>query len=114
MAPRPCIDCGRRIAKGSRCPVCEAPRERQRQERQPYRAAYGSPEYRQAKKEAARRSGGQCEAFVALHRCPRPATEFHHVIPLSRAQSLAGAIALCRADNLAHVCQPHNPRGGRR
>jgi hypothetical protein len=108
---RPCQACGIPTT-GVRCSLCQGKAEAARQARQPYRAAYESPEYRKSRIAARRRSGGRCEAVDAAGaRCPSPATEAHHTVPLSTARSLDEAIALCRPELLRDVCHRHNPRG---
>jgi hypothetical protein len=111
---RPCIICGT-PSRGTRCPRHARLAEASRQGRQPYRAAYASPEYRRARSERLEFAGGRCEAVLPDGtRCPRPARETHHVVPLSVARDVAEALALCRVENLRAVCRVHNPRGGRR
>lgn len=109
---RPCVDCGRPTASGSRCPSCAEPVEAARQARQIYRAAYASPEYRTARRQAMRAAGGRCVRILPTgERCPARAQETNHRIPLSTAQTVEEAIALCRAELLEPVCFPHHPRG---
>lgn len=109
---RPCIDCGVSTTNGSRCPRCAGPVEAERQSRQPYRAAYASPEYASARRIRLRRAGYRCERILPDgRRCPKPAEECNHTIPLSSARSLDEAIALCRWELLEAVCFPHHPRG---
>jgi hypothetical protein len=110
---RPCVVCGRRTYTGSRCEVHAAQLEATRQARQPYRAAYRSAEYRAARRRRLDLAAGRCE-FVdeAGVRCPRAASETHHVIPLSSAMSYDLALALCTPVNLRAVCHRHNPRPG--
>lgn len=108
---RPCVDCGR-ATTGTRCDRCAAPVERARQERQLYRVAYASPQYRSARKICLRRADGQCVRILSTgERCTRPATETNHLIPLSEAATVGEAIALCRVDLLEAVCFVHHPRG---
>jgi hypothetical protein len=113
---RPCLDCGRTIrgGKGSRCRDCARKAEATRQSRQPYRAAYDSPEYRSAREVRMRAAGGRCEWIRPDgSRCPDPAVETHHTIPLSTARSYDEAIALCVPELLRATCFIHNPRGDR-
>ncbi len=108
---RRCLRCGRRTT-ASRCSECRAKLELERQSRQPYRAAYSSPEYRAARRITLQRAGGRCERILPDgSRCPRPAEETNHRIPLSAARSLEEALALCVEANLEAVCFDHNPRG---
>jgi hypothetical protein len=108
---RPCIKCGR-PSPNSRCRRHTEEKELERQARQPYRAAYFSPEYRVARAARIRAAGGRCEAIDELGaRCPLPAQETDHIMPLSTARSLGEAIALCVVTNLRAVCVEHNPRG---
>lgn len=108
---RPCAKCGRRT-QGTYCSRCAPLIESRRQSRQPYRAAYFSAEYQEARRARLDAAGGRCEAVLAGgERCPLPAQETHHVVPLSTATSLAEAIALCCVENLRAACWHHNPRG---
>jgi hypothetical protein len=102
---RRCLRCGQTAYGESYCPGC---RELVRAERQPYAAAYQSPQYRAARRERIRISGGVCE----VGGCYAAVDETHHVVPLSRARTLSAAIALCTVENLRAVCFEHNPRGG--
>lgn len=112
MIRQTCLDCGR-ITERTRCPACARKNERRRQDRQWYRIAYQSPEYRHARNNVRRRAGGRCEAILADNqRCPAPGTEAHHDRPLSKASSLAEALQLVADEHhLYWVCAPHNPRG---
>ena len=110
---RPCLDCGQRTTNGSRCPRCAGPVELERQARQPYRLAYASPEYASARRIRLRRAGYRCERLLPDGtRCPAPAAETNHTIPLSSSRTYEEAIALCRWDLLEGVCFEHHPRGG--
>jgi hypothetical protein len=118
---RPCLDCGR-PTNGSRCDQHEAARQAARADKldalhqaQEWRRAYGSSKYQKARAMVRIRSGGRCEAINALtgERCPAMAEEAHHIKPLSHAETYEDALALCTPENLADVCRPHNPRGGR-
>lgn len=83
---RPCLDCGRLIAKGSRCPSCDWKRN----------ASYAPDRLRgrawmKRRATVLRRGGGMCE------RCREAvAEEVHHLGELSdnRPESL---LAVCRA-----------------
>lgn len=99
---RRCLRCSTTVYRGSYCAAHELPN---RLERQPYAAAYWSPEYRAARKARLELAGYRCEV------CGAPAEETHHVIPLSNARSLREAIQLCTIENLRAVCFDHNPRG---
>lgn len=110
---RPCLGCGRKTRNGSRCRRCEAALDAARQARQLYRLAYSSSEYQESRRVRLQLAGGRCEREVRGTRCPAPARETNHRIPLSEARSLAEAIALCDWRNLEAVCRDHNPRGGR-
>lgn len=111
---RPCVDCGRPTSSGSRCPRCAEPIERERQGRQIYRAAYDSPEYRTARRQAMRAAGGRCVRILPTgERCPAKAKETNHLIPLSTVTTVEEAITLCRAELLEPVCLVHHPRDGR-
>jgi len=115
MIGRPCIRCGRRTTE-SYCPDHRLIQDTAaRDARQPYRAAYFTPEYRRARRERFKIAGGRCEYVDPdLGRCSRAAAEAHHVVPLSSAGSdLAAALALCSVDNLRAVCFEHNPRDKR-
>jgi hypothetical protein len=110
---RPCIRCGRKTTNGNYCDA-HRPTTAERDARQPYRAAYFTPEYRRARRERFKIAGGRCEYVDARGRCERVPTEAHHVVPLSLAGSdLAAAVALCSVENLRAVCREHNPRGRR-
>jgi hypothetical protein len=102
---RRCLRCSRTTYSGSYCADHAA---QERLERQPYAGAYQSPQYRRARRERMRLAGGVCE----VGGCYAAAAEAHHVIPLSRARTLAAAIELCTVENLRAVCFEHNPRGG--
>jgi hypothetical protein len=109
---RPCIVCGRSTDRGSRCPRHALDAERQRQARQPYRFAYFTPVYRRERAAALERSGGRCERIREDGtRCPLPALETNHRVPLSSARSRDEALALCDRSNLEATCWRHNPRG---
>ncbi len=111
---RPCLDCGRRTTNGSRCERCAGPVELERQSRQVYRAAYGSPEYASARRIRLRRAGYRCERILPDGtRCTASAEETNHTIPLSSARTYEEAIAFCRWELLEAVCVPHHPRGPR-
>lgn len=59
-----------------------------------------------------RQAGRRCERILPSgERCPAPAEETNHVIPLSTARSLEEALALCAPENLEAVCRRHHPRG---
>jgi hypothetical protein len=108
---RPCLDCGTPTG-ATRCLQCSGPFEARRQARQPYRAAYGSAKYREARRIRIIMAGEQCEFYDGFgQRCHRPAVETHHMIPLSSARSLEEALELCSVTNLRAVCFGHNPRG---
>lgn len=102
---RRCLRCSRIVHGRSYC-VEHAAEERAI--RQPYAAAYQSREYRRARRTRFELAGGRCESVG----CGQPASEAHHLIPLSRARSYAEAVALCTVENLRAVCFSHNPRGG--
>jgi hypothetical protein len=107
MSPRigrRCLNrrCARTTYSGSYCPEHAAS---SRLERQPYAAAYWTPEYHAARRARLELAGYRCET------CGAPAEETHHVIPLSSARTLAEAVALCTVENLRAVCFDHNPRG---
>lgn len=129
--PKPCLVCGRRVDTGeSRCPthtgqrytspvgcyVCGRrgpkgycpdhdpygnPNETERLRRQPWRAGYRTPEYRDNKKKALARAGGHCE------KCDRTdlALEVDHRVPLSTASSAADFPRLNDISNLIVLCQ---------
>src|SRR2546428_7241202 len=108
MPPTACLDCGA-PPRGTRCAVHSRTAE---VERQPYRAAYQSAEYKAGRKERMRMAGSQCEyIFPGGRRCGRAAVETHHVVPLSSAAGLQAAVALCGVENLPAVCSAHNPPG---
>src|SRR5437660_10561998 len=70
---KPCLDCGH-LSRGSRCSVHTRTAELERQARQPYRAAYSSPEYRRARAERMKVAGGACEyVYLGGRRCGRAA-----------------------------------------
>jgi hypothetical protein len=82
------------------------------QARQPYRFAYQSAIYRGNRRRALKRAGGRCERMIGDLRCPMPATEVNHRVPLSAAgRDRVAALALCELANLEAVCHDHNPRG---
>lgn len=111
---KPCVRCGRRTEGASFCPVHAAELTEERLRRQTYRAAYASPEYRRARRAVFRRAGGRCEHVDGYgFRCVDPPVEAHHRVPLSIAETIEEAVALCTADNLEAVCYRHNPRGSR-
>ena len=108
---RPCLDCGR-PSRGSRCPEHAAEHERERQARQPYRAAYRSDVYRENRRIRLARAGYRCERVLPDgSRCTHAAVETHHVIPLSTARSYGEALRLCDWRNLEALCRTHHPRG---
>lgn len=108
---KPCLDCGA-LSPNTRCPRHTAIHEATRIVRQPYRAAYFTPFYREQRLIALLRAGWRCERVTDDERCPRAASETNHIVPLSTARSYDAAIALCIATNLEAVCFDHNPRGG--
>jgi hypothetical protein len=77
-----------------------------------WRQVRSSAFYRANRRIRIRKAGGQCERVIDDVRCPAPATEANHTIPLATARSLAEAIELSRWELLEAVCPSHNPRGG--
>lgn len=59
--PRPCLDCGFNTAAGSRCPDCEAKRQKARDARRGSSSARGYDSQWQRVSRAARRLVGHCE-----------------------------------------------------
>lgn len=103
--PTSCTVCGRRSAK-SYCPehdpFAEGLSEEQRQARQWWRQGYSLPSYRRARTAARRRARGYCE------RCGRQAErlEADHIVPLSKAATIADLDRLNVPENLAMLCIP--------
>lgn len=79
---RPCIDCGRLIESGSRCPTHELPRDRGARWKRLRRIVFAT-------------KGGEC------WRCGGPATEVDHVVPIRDGGT-------DRLDNLRPVCSKCN------
>lgn len=99
----------RNTGTGPRCAQHTRTRERGRATRQPYRAGYQTQAYRRARQAAIANAGGRCTRITAGRRCTKPATEVHHITPLS-----VDPTRYADPTNLAPVCRPHNPRGGAR
>ena len=92
--PHPCLDCGRPILTGSRCPAC----------REKHRPKFSRSTLRDA---CLQRDGYRCR------RCGRVATpanplQMHHIQPLRYGgqNTLANAITLC---HLCHILVEHDP-----
>lgn len=98
-----CIDCGARIASGSRCATHDLN----------ISAVYGSALYRSNRAIRMQYAGGRCERILPNDgRCPEDATEAHHTVPLATARSIEEALELSDWRLLEAVCSDHNPRGG--
>lgn len=76
-----CRSCGVRTDGVPYCAACAAAAEAERLERQPYRAAYGSDEYRRNRRARFELADGRCEV------CGEPLDsnryECHHVVALA-------------------------------
>lgn len=110
-----CGVCGGRALRSVH-EICGRRREQARQARQPYRIVYRDPRWRKVRLAALERDGGRCTHLDAEgRRCGRIATEVHHVVPISSAERFGLDVLEVGLDlaNLASVCPPHNPRGGR-
>lgn len=111
-APMACYVCGRRGPRGhceEHDPWGGRPAERQRLERQPWRAGYRRPSYTRARKEALARARGTCE------RCGRAdlPLETDHIVPLSTETTVAGWDRLNVPNNLAVLCTTCHRMKGR-
>lgn len=102
-----CLDCGALIRRGSRCAKHQAPIERARQRRQPYRKGYKDAAYAQTSVRAIWvRDRGVCQ--IGGEPCPLSDATKDHIVPLSQGGSNDPA-------NLRLVCRSHNSsRGGSR
>lgn len=106
---RTCAELGcRATSTTTRCAAHTRIREQGRAQRQPYRKGYATAAYRKGRAAAMIAAGGRCTRIIDGRRCLEPATECHHIKPLSEGGSASDP------SNLAPCCVAHNPRGGPR
>ncbi len=110
MTPRPCLECGKLIERGSRCPTHLARDERARKQRrantEPWQAWYASPAFRAARAACLARAGNRCQYEDPTHgRCPvTSGLQAHHVTPARVAPELFND-----PNNLLALCTRHHP-----